>query len=120
MKYLISLILSLFLMFSVYPKAYAAEAGNRVTVVYICKDLDALMKVAEADVESSNKARALMDIEGIRGACIGILPAVFPVHSIILEYKDSDGLRTQLIELKIDSKSYYFFFLPQNGKEGSY
>lgn len=115
--------LSLFLVFSVYLglplKAQAAEVGEKIMVLYICKDLDALMKVAEADVTSTDKAEALMNIEGARGACVAILPATFQVNNIMLEYKDSKGKLTQIIEIKVDSQLYYFLYLSNKDKGDS-
>jgi hypothetical protein len=113
--------LSLFLVFSVSIglPLKAAEIGEKVLVLYICKDLDALMKVAEADVTSTDKAEALMNIEGARGACVAILPATFQVNNIMLEYKDSKGKLTQIIEIKVGSELYYFLYLSNKDKGDS-
>lgn len=126
MKYLsratsIVVLLSLFFVFSVSIglPLKAAEIGEKVLVLYICKDLDALMKVAEADVTSTDKAEALMNIEGARGACIAILPATFQVNNIMLEYKDSKGKLTQIIEIKVGSELYYFLYLSNKDKGDS-
>jgi hypothetical protein len=127
MKKTLFLLLVLFGFFlSTSSEATAFVKGDRTDAVYTCFSYDAVIKLAELDAEDADAATLLATQMLQSGVCAspGYSFAVV-VKDVILDYKDSKGVHTQLIEVVVpnknsDKRAFVFLLPPTNGKKGSY
>ena len=127
MKKTLFLILVFFtLLLSMPSEAPAFVKGEKTSARYGCFSYDAVIKLAELDVKNTDAAGIMAAQLLQSGICKapGFTFAIV-VKDVILEYKDSKGVVTQLIEVVVpnknsDKRAFVFLLPPTNGKKGSY
>ena len=86
-------------------KVYGSEnyysVGDIIPVAYVCKDLERMLKIAEIDIKSSEKVKAIMRLMFKTNICI-MFPKIInsKIKKIVLAYKDSEQRKSYLLELE--------------------
>tara|TARA_R100000781_G_scaffold114004_2_gene83787 strand:+ start:90 stop:479 length:390 start_codon:yes stop_codon:yes gene_type:complete len=114
-----SLAIIILFLFSMPYKAYGSEdyykVGDIIPVLYVCRDLDRMLKIAEVDIKDSSKVKSIMRLMFKTNTCV-MFPKVIQskIKEIVLSYKDSEQRKSYLLELesKLDIPVYIWYMDP--------
>jgi hypothetical protein len=117
-RFLFPFILSL--MAIIPTKGYAFEVGETFPAGYVCKSEELVMQVAEKDAEDVKKAGELMAMFFRTGQCVPVNGHVVFVKEVLLDYKDSKGVLTQVLSVLAkagpDQPTFYVIVTPKTNK----
>lgn len=91
--------------------AQAYQKGDTTPISYICKTEQAMLKLAEIDAYDTDAAGLVMRMYFQEGECIVFIPPgkMAFVAGILLEYQDSKGVLTQVLEVIGDDRRTVYY-----------
>ena len=95
------IIIALFVLLFSVSVAQAYEKGDIVWLSYICKTEEALMSVVKVDIEDFDEAVIIMRAYFKMQECVMMPPPGIRmlVHSVVVDYVDSQGTKSQMLEV---------------------